>query len=105
MNAAKAFYAKVFDWGAETHGDYTEWKVGGRSVAGGMEMGDRYPPNVPPHWLVYFAVNDADASAKKGQDLGGKLLVPPMDIEPGRFAVLSDPGGANFGIIKLKAPM
>jgi uncharacterized protein len=102
IDGAKRFYAQVFGWGAETHGDYTEWKVSGRSVAGAMPMGDRYPPQVPPHWLVYFTVTDCDASAAKAQQLGGQVLVPPMDVEPGRFAVIQDPQGAVFGIIKYK---
>ena len=91
MDGAKRFYAAVFGWGNETHGEYTEWKVNGRSVAGGMPMGDHYPPQVPPHWLVYFTVEECDAAAARAQQLGGKLMVPPMDIEPGRFAVIDDP--------------
>ena len=105
IDGAKRFYAAVFGWGAETHGDYTEWKLNGRSIGGAMPMGDRYPPNVPPHWLVYFTVEDADASAAKAQELGGRVLVPPMDIEPGRFAVVADPQGAAFGLFKLKSQM
>ena len=34
-------------------------------------------------------------------ELGGKVLMPPMDIEPGRFAVLNDPTGAVFSILKM----
>jgi predicted enzyme related to lactoylglutathione lyase len=103
IDTAKRFYGQVFGWGAETHGDYTEWKVNGRSIAGAMPMGDRYPPQVPPHWLGYFTVEDCDASAAKAQELGGRVMVPPMDVEPGRFAVISDPQGAAFGIIKFKS--
>ena len=103
IDGAKRFYGQVFGWGNETHGDYTEWKVGGRSIAGAMPMGDRYPPQVPPHWLVYFTVEDCDASAQKAQQLGAQVLVQPMDVEPGRFAVIRDPQGATFGIIKFKS--
>jgi predicted enzyme related to lactoylglutathione lyase len=103
IDTAKRFYGQVFGWGSETHGDYTEWKVAGRSIAGAMPMGNRYPPQVPPHWLVYFTVEDCDASAQKAQQLGGQVLVPPMDVEPGRFAVIGDPQGGTFGIIKFKS--
>jgi predicted enzyme related to lactoylglutathione lyase len=72
-------------------------------VAGAMPMGDNYPPQVPPHWLVYFTVEDCDASASKAQQLGGQVVVPPMDVEPGRFSVLRDPQGASFGVIKFKS--
>jgi uncharacterized protein len=103
--AAKAFYTEVFGWepneldmGGMT---YTEWKLGEKSVAGMMSMPDMVPAEVPAHWLVYFAVDDTDASVSKATELGATTLVPPMDIPPGRFAVLSDPDGAAFAIIKM----
>ena len=61
------------------------------------------PADVPPNWGVYFAVDDADAAVARTQELGGTLLMGPMDIEPGRMAVLADPGGAMFNILKLKS--
>jgi predicted enzyme related to lactoylglutathione lyase len=61
------------------------------------------PAEVPPNWGVYFAVDDADAAAAKTQELGGSLLMGPMDIEPGRMAVLADPIGAVFNVLKLKS--
>ena len=66
-----------------------------------MELMPHHGP-VPPHWLVYFPVNDCDGDAKRAAQLGGKVLAPPMDIpNVGRFAVLADPAGAAFAIIKL----
>jgi predicted enzyme related to lactoylglutathione lyase len=65
-------------------------------------MSDQYPSQVPPFWLVYFAVADCDAIASKAQELGGRVMVPPMDIPQGRFAILSDPQGATFGVIRLQ---
>ena len=59
---------------------------------------------MPPHWLPYFAVDDCDAAMAKVQELGGQVHMGPMDIEPGRFAVVADPEGASFAIIAL-APM
>jgi hypothetical protein len=82
-------------------GEYVEWQVGGRSIAGGTAMGSMYPPQVPPHWLVYFAVANADETLKKAQELGARVMAPAMDIPQGRFAVLSDPQGAAFAIIQL----
>ena len=61
--------------------------------------------NVPPHWLVYFAVNDADAMSTKASDLGATVIAPPMDIPGiGRFAMLQDPQGGAFAVIKLTNP-
>ena len=64
------------------------------------EMGPQDPADLPPHWLAYFAVADTDAVVDKAKQLGGSVLVPPMTIEPGRFAVLADPQGAVFAVIK-----
>ncbi|RMG61620.1 MAG: VOC family protein, partial [Calditrichaeota bacterium] len=59
--------------------------------------------DVPSHWLVYFAVEDCDATVKTAQSLGGQVLVSPSDIPGvGRFAILQDPQGAVFAIIKLE---
>jgi len=108
LEASKAFYAAVFGWGADTHagagpmGAYTEWQVGGRSVGGMMLKPPMLPAEVPPHWAVYFAVADADAAAARVAELGGSVMMPPMDIEPGRFAVVADPTGAVFNVIALK---
>jgi predicted enzyme related to lactoylglutathione lyase len=81
---------------------YTEWKLGGGSVAGMMPMDDSFPAEVPAHWRVYFAVDDADATAARATELGGAVHVPPMDIPgQGRFAALADRDGAMFSVIKL----
>lgn len=100
--AAAAFYKKVFGWEAETNGtpemQYTEFKVNGRSVAGGMK-----PPmeGMPPVWGIYFAVDDTDKTVEIAQANGGSVMQGPMDIEPGRMAVLVDPTGAIFSVIKM----
>ncbi len=102
---SKAFYSNVFGWGIEDgeYGPvtYTQWQVDGRSMAGMMPMvGDMWPTEMPPHWMVYFAVDDCDATAAKAVELGGSNPVPPTDIPQGRIAVLNDPHGAVFSIIK-----
>jgi uncharacterized protein len=101
---AKAFYTEVFGWKAndlDMDGmSYTEWKLGDRPVGGMMPMPDMVPAEVPAHWLVYFAVDDTDTTVSKATGAGATALVPPTDIPPGRFAVLSDPDGAVFAVIK-----
>jgi predicted enzyme related to lactoylglutathione lyase len=103
--ASKAFYGAVFGWGATTHGDgpgaYTEWQIDGRSIGGMMQKPPQMPAEVPPYWGVYFTVGDTDDAVARAQNLGGALISPPMDIEPGRFAVVADPTGAVFNVIKL----
>jgi predicted enzyme related to lactoylglutathione lyase len=107
VEAAKSFYGEVFGWTANTAGagptgEYTEWQVGGRSVGGMMMKPPMMPAEVPPHWAVYFAVADTDTAVARILELGGSVLMPPMDIEPGRFATVADPFGAVFNVIALK---
>jgi predicted enzyme related to lactoylglutathione lyase len=101
-DGAKAFYPAVFGWKAQDHGEYLEWELDGRVIAGLMPMvGDMWPPEVPNHWMVYFAVANTDASAARAAELGGTVSVPPTDIPPGRFAVINDPTGGTFSIITM----
>jgi predicted enzyme related to lactoylglutathione lyase len=53
-------------------------------------------PDVPAHWGVTFAVDDADAVAAKAEELGGTLVVPPFDAPWVRMTVVTDPQGATF---------
>jgi predicted enzyme related to lactoylglutathione lyase len=100
-----AFYDAVFGWEAHTSPGpmpYTEFRLGGRVIAGMMVMeGDMWPPDLPNHWMVYFAVADTDAAVAKATELGGNVSVQPTDIPPGRFAVINDPQGATFSILAL----
>lgn len=109
-DSAKAgeFYTGLFGWGKNVQQmgpmAYTSF-MNGERPAGGMyeptpEMGD-----VPPNWLAYFAVDDTDAKVTKAQELGAAILAPAMDIpDVGRIAVIQDPQGAAFGIIKFAQP-
>ena len=102
---AKQFYKKVFGWGTkdspmgEGQGDYTEFKLGDESIAGGMEMNPMVPKEVPSYWMVYFGTTNVDKSFDKAIELGGKEMVSPMDFPGGRFAIVSDPQGAMFGLM------
>ena len=106
VEASTAFYAGLFGWVAEgqSGGDmpYTEFKLDGRSVCGMMPKPPTMPAEAPSTWGVYFAVEDADAAAAKVAELGGSVMMEPTDIEPGRFAVVADPYGASFNVMKLK---
>ncbi len=106
---AKKFYSEVFGWDPmafEGMDGYTIWTVGGHAPENGkggmLDMAATpIPDEVPPHWDVNIAVEDADAMAAKCTELGGAVTVPPMDIPVGRMAGLQDPAGAMFTVIKL----
>jgi predicted enzyme related to lactoylglutathione lyase len=100
------FYSGLFGWGKQTNDMgggmlYTMFANNDRP-AGGMYTPTPEMGPIPPNWLVYFSVDDADAKAKKAGELGANIIVPPSDIPGvGRFSVIQDPQGAAFGIIKL----
>jgi predicted enzyme related to lactoylglutathione lyase len=107
LDKSKQFYQQVFGWQPETGPmgqgmpDYTLWKLDGQDIGGAMAMQDmNLPPDVPPHWQVFFAVDDTDRTAEQIKQLGGQVLAGPMDSPGGRFAVVSDSHGAVFGILK-----
>src|SRR6185312_11204394 len=52
--------------------------------------------DVPAHWSVTFAVDDADATAARAAELGGQVVVAPFDAPWVRTTVITDPQGATF---------
>lgn len=103
--AARPFYEAVFGWKAETapmgEASYTTWSVADRPVAGMIQMTEQWPPEVPSHWMTYFAVEDCEAATNRAGELGATTLAPPTEIEVGTFAALSDPNGSAFSVIRL----
>lgn len=106
-DAAVDFYGDVLGWSGETAdmdgARYTTFQVGDRPVAGMLAMGEEWG-DVPPHWMTYFAVSDVDATVAKVTELGGAVMVPPTDMAVGRFAVVSDPQGATFSVMRMSEP-
>jgi predicted enzyme related to lactoylglutathione lyase len=101
---ARSFYRAALEIGDRTvpyeSFEYTLWLVDDTPVAGMVPMeGDLWPTEVPPHWMVYFAVADCDYTAARAAELGGSVSVPPTDTSAGRFTVLVDPHGAYFSVI------
>src|SRR6266850_2377124 len=105
---AEPFYKKLFNWGEKkTPGvgenpEYTEFQVAGTSIAGGMEMNPMVPAEVPSYWMVYFNVDNVDKAFDKVIAEGGKEMLSPQDMPGGRFAIVSDPQGASFGLLKME---
>ena len=105
---AVPFYQSVFGWTAKTSGmgegqpPYTEFQIDGQSVAGGMEMNPMVPAQVPSYWMVYFNVDDVDRACETAKGAGAQEMVAPMDFPGGRFAILTDPQGAAFGLLRMQ---
>ena len=49
---------------------------------------------LPAGWLIYFTVDDVDASARACVEQGGEIVVEPKELAGGRFCVIKDPNGA-----------
>ena len=98
---AKDFYAQVFQLDAVKVPDMDYWILQrGATHHGGVYTDTRMPATTPPHWLVYFDVADTDAAVAKATATGGKALMGAFDTPHGRMAVLADPFGAVFAVIK-----
>jgi uncharacterized protein len=122
VDGAKSFYGSVFGWrtldvggGAEMwtlpgYGDYLERdnpdlrkqmaEAGGpegfEDVVAAINPIADDQPDTPAHWSVTFAVDDADATAAKATELGGKVIAPPFDAPWVRTTIISDPQGATL---------
>jgi predicted enzyme related to lactoylglutathione lyase len=122
VEGAKRFYGSVFGWEVlemggggmfftlPGYGDHLEERTPG-TKAGMAEMGGpegfvdvvaaivplgEGQEEIPIHWNVTFAVDDADAAAARATELGGEVIMPPMDAPWVRFTVIGDPQGATF---------
>ncbi len=99
LDASTGFYRELFGWqvepleGSET--PYMMIKNGDGRMNGGMRP---LSPPEPPHWLVYFGVDDLDAGMAKVSELGGAHIFGPIAIGPGKIAVVQDPQGAVFAL-------
>jgi uncharacterized protein len=122
VEGARSFYGSVFGWttlaldgGAEMwtlpgYGDYLERDnpdlrkqmaeadapQGFEDVVASIDPIPDDQPDTPAHWSVTFAVDDADATAAKATELGGKVIVPPLDAPWVRTTIINDPQGATF---------
>jgi len=109
QNAAKNFYSSLFGWAANDNpmgpnDFYTIFRLQGRDAAAAYTLRpDQRSRGVPPHWMLYVAVDNADAAANRVLQLGGQVLAPAFDVmDAGRMAVLQDPTGAVFSVWQAK---
>lgn len=99
VEKSTAFYVEALGWEASENDGYTFFTNNGRGAAGMMPIGDTME-GVPPHWGVYFAVENMDESIAKLRELGGRSLMPPFPSSAGIIAPCIDPQGASFTMIQ-----
>lgn len=92
------FYEQIFDWKMEEKGPVTMIRTG--SDVGGHINALGHEPY--KYTIFYVAVDDLAATLEKVNSLGGKTLVPPMEIpdDGGSFAWFADPEGNVIGIYR-----
>ena len=102
VDGAQRFYEEVFGWTTSDMGpEYGGYRIFNRGETGIAGVMTAQEPSIPAHWQPYVAVADPDATTAKATELGGSALMEPMDVpNVGRIAVLRDPQGATFGIIR-----
>jgi predicted enzyme related to lactoylglutathione lyase len=101
---AKTFYEGLFGWklkpGEGKESGYLHI-VNGENYIGGVPPAQQNGGNAPPHWLIYFAVADVDATFQRAKDMNARILLGPMDFDGvGRVAMLADPQGAVFALYR-----
>jgi predicted enzyme related to lactoylglutathione lyase len=91
------FYTELLGWSAAAApGAFprTTFTLGDLLIGGGHAPARQEDPT--PRWSIALWVADADQAAARASELGGTVLLPPMDIPVGRFTILADPQGAAF---------
>jgi uncharacterized protein len=103
--AAKQFYTSLFGWTVNDFpigpaGFYSMFQLQGSDVGAAYTLQpDQQARGVPPHWMLYVLVENADAIAAQAGENGGKIIAPPFDVFSfGRMAVIADPAGAAFSV-------
>jgi predicted enzyme related to lactoylglutathione lyase len=118
VERAKAFYGAVFGWGLldmgpgngvwtlPGYGDHleelnpgTRERFGEMGAPGGFidaVASVREADDGKAAWGVIWGVDDADATAARAEELGGRVIVAPVDAPWVRTSVIADPQGATF---------
>ncbi|HEU4527247.1 MAG TPA: VOC family protein [Actinomycetota bacterium] len=110
-DGSERFYREVVGIAVAAPGDESSYRLllaGGVPVGGvaGPQPGQAGWPSGGPeaHWIAYLASDDVDRAARIARELGGQVLLEPVDVPGlGRAAVLRDPQGAAFGIFQRRS--
>lgn len=94
------FYAQLFGWSIESAGPTAMIAPEPKGMSGHITALGHEPHN---YTIFYVDVDDVAAYLKKAETLGGKTLVPPVEIPFGTFAWMQDPEGNTVGLWKPKA--
>lgn len=108
--AAKTFYDEVVGWKvgpavAEHNGYRMIGRSDGKAAGGILPLtAEMQQEGARPSWLGYIHVADVDQVARQIEQDGGKLLMSHDIPNVGRIALVADPAGAHFYIMKPAPP-
>ncbi|HEX6391022.1 MAG TPA: VOC family protein [Solirubrobacteraceae bacterium] len=99
-DAAARFYEALFGWRFARIPESPEpfWSINNGDRLNGAMM--PAPEGVPAHWLAYFTTADLDGAVTQIGAGGGTVVIGPVPIPAGRFAVATDPQGAAFALFE-----
>lgn len=95
---SRAFYGELLGWRTESPAhaahEYRMIHAGGFAIGGMVPLDPA--EGLPTHWIPYVAVDGIGAFCEEAVAAGGAVCVPPTDVGPGTFAVITDPQGGAF---------
>ena len=103
-DSLRDFYGEVVGWepSGVSMGDYFDYSMnlpGTDTAVAGVCHARGSNANIPPQWLIYVRVDDADAAAQRCRGRGGTVVDGPRDMDGMRFCVIQDPAGAVMALL------
>jgi predicted enzyme related to lactoylglutathione lyase len=95
--ASAAFYRELFGWDITEIAPGQYWSIAnGPAKNGGMMP---LPPGAHPAWNLYFGFASTEAAVARAGELGGTVVMGPMAVPGGQFAIIRDPQNAVFSVL------
>jgi uncharacterized protein len=103
---SKKFYSELFGWTITDSNSnkmaYSEITHGGRTIGGIWQIPETQEmKDVPPHWMVYFTVDDIKKRTEQAKKLGGTAYMENGEGDSGILSIIEDPQGAAFGLMQV----
>jgi len=101
LPAARKFYGSLFGWTFREIGNYTIASSDERPMCGLFQRQRPADNNATPRWFGYISVPDVGRALKAATNAGGRILAAPQRFQRrGEQAILADPEGSVFGVMR-----
>jgi predicted enzyme related to lactoylglutathione lyase len=95
--ASAAFYTELFGWTITEIAPGRYWSIANGDAKNGGMMPT--PPGGHPAWNLYFGTEDTATAIARATELGGTVVIGPMEVPGGKFAIIRDPQNAVFSVL------